>query len=100
MSRAQGPEKIVQGMYTRMGYAALALDGYATMRRIVARQQRDRLLPLQDDSWRLDQLLRSTSNPNHPFSKFTTGRPRRPRDLATSAPGLDGVVFAQATSRR
>jgi insulysin len=28
---------------------------------------------LQSDGWRLDQLMRSTSNQEHPYSKYTTG---------------------------
>lgn len=29
---------------------------------------------LMNDAWRLFQLEKATGNPNHPFSKFGTGR--------------------------
>lgn len=36
---------------------------------------------LQSDQWRLQQLSRTLSNPNHPFSKFSTGNLDTLRDL-------------------
>jgi insulysin len=36
---------------------------------------------LQSDQWRLAQLSRTLSNPNHPFSKFSTGNLETLRDL-------------------
>lgn len=35
---------------------------------------------LQNDTWRLHQLNKSTSNPQHPFSKFSTGNLRTLKD--------------------
>lgn len=32
---------------------------------------------LMNDAWRLFQLEKATGNPNHPFSKFGTGRNRQ-----------------------
>lgn len=37
---------------------------------------------LMNDAWRLFQLEKATGNPNHPFSKFGTGKnPMSPRVL-------------------
>jgi len=35
---------------------------------------------LMNDAWRLFQLEKATGNPNHPFSKFGTGR--NPQELS------------------
>lgn len=43
---------------------------------------------IQQDPWRLYQLLKSTSNPKHPFSKFATGSLETLKDLPKSK-GID-----------
>ncbi|GBG31508.1 Insulin-degrading enzyme [Hondaea fermentalgiana] len=43
---------------------------------------------LQDDMWRLFQLEKTTSNPNHPFHKFATGDSKTLRDIP-KANGID-----------
>eukprot|EP00753_Platysulcus_tardus_P011170 PLAT3273.2.p1 GENE.PLAT3273.2~~PLAT3273.2.p1 ORF type:complete len:1071 (+),score=571.77 PLAT3273.2:76-3288(+) len=42
---------------------------------------------LQDDAWRLQQLLRTTSNPKHPFHRFATGN----LETLLEQPRRDGI---------
>jgi insulysin len=50
---------------------------------------------LQNDEWRLTQLLRSTSNPNHPYHKFGTGSRLT---LKNQAPKRNGSRWTNGTT--